>query len=106
MDLVLGMRLHAAIMAAGRGIPFLGLSYDPKVERFCRRCGAVSLPLEQLTAEGLHKALYHLLRGRAHARQELEKRVAPMVASVRAAAAAALALSRKQGVQAALECFP
>lgn len=96
MDLILGMRLHAAIMAAGRGIPFLGLSYDPKVERFCRRAGAVSLPLEQLTGEGLHKALYHLLRGRAHARQELERHVAPMVATLRATAEEALALAQKR----------
>ncbi len=105
MDLVLGMRLHAAIMAAARGIPFLGLAYDPKVERFCHRAGAVSLPLEGLAAEALHKALYHLLRGRGHARGELEKRVTPMVASVRATAQAALVLARRQGVAAALECF-
>lgn len=105
LDLVLGMRLHAAIMAAARGIPCLGLAYDPKVERFCTRAGAVSLALEGLTAEGLHKALHHLLRGRAHARGELEKRVTPMVESVRATAQAALALARRQGVQAALDCF-
>ncbi len=105
LDLVLGMRLHAAIMAAARGIPFLGLAYDPKVERFCQRCGAMSLSLEGLSAEGLHKALFHLLRARAPMRQELQRRIPPMVACLRGAAQAALALARGHDSRAALACF-
>lgn len=105
LDMVLGMRLHAAIMAAARGIPFLGLAYDPKVERFCQRCGAMSLSLEGLSAEGLHKALFHLLRARAPVRQELQRRIPPMVASLRGAAQAALALARGHDARAALACF-
>lgn len=33
--LVIGMRLHALILAAAAGTPSIGIAYDPKVEQFC-----------------------------------------------------------------------
>ncbi len=39
MDLVIGMRLHALIMAAAVQTPALGLTYDPKVSAFCDALG-------------------------------------------------------------------
>lgn len=33
---VLGMRLHSLIYAAAAGTPILGISYDPKIDAFCR----------------------------------------------------------------------
>jgi polysaccharide pyruvyl transferase CsaB len=34
LDYVLGMRLHSLIMAAAAGVPYMGISYDPKVKSF------------------------------------------------------------------------
>jgi len=34
MDFVIGMRLHAIIMAAAASVPYIGISYDPKVDYF------------------------------------------------------------------------
>ncbi len=36
MDLLIGMRLHALIFAAIKGIPMLGLEYDPKIASFLK----------------------------------------------------------------------
>ena len=41
--MVVGVRLHAVILAAAAGTPFLGVSYDPKVTGFCDDAGAPSV---------------------------------------------------------------
>ena len=39
MDLMLGIRLHALIFAGVMGVPMLGISYDPKIDRFLASIG-------------------------------------------------------------------
>jgi polysaccharide pyruvyl transferase CsaB len=43
---VIGVRLHAVILAAAARVPFYGISYDPKVQGFCRDAGALELPVQ------------------------------------------------------------
>lgn len=54
MKIVVSMRLHALIFAAGQGIPLAGVVYDPKVSSFLRYIGQENFAgLEGLTAETL-----------------------------------------------------
>lgn len=54
MEVVVSMRLHALIFAAGQGIPLAGVVYDPKVSSFLRYIGQENFTdLEELTEEGL-----------------------------------------------------
>lgn len=54
MEIVVSMRLHALIFAAGQGIPLAGVVYDPKVSAFLRYIGQENFTdLEALTAETL-----------------------------------------------------
>ncbi|MNO17784.1 colanic acid biosynthesis protein [compost metagenome] len=38
-DVLIGMRLHSLIYAAGRRVPLIGISYDPKIDHFLERVG-------------------------------------------------------------------
>ncbi|MBT9584003.1 polysaccharide pyruvyl transferase CsaB [bacterium] len=101
-DLIVGMRLHSLILAAGAQIPCLGLSYDPKVERFAQRAGAVPLRLEELSSQSLFTALQHLLNGRHQARRAARPKVEAMEKAAQRTTLAALALARNRSVPAAI----
>ena len=54
MELVVSMRLHALIFAAGQGVPLVGLVYDPKVSAFLSYIGQdLYLDVAELEAESL-----------------------------------------------------
>ncbi len=54
MRVVVSMRLHALIFAAGQGVPLVGIVYDPKVSAFLRYIGEdLFEKLEDLTGENL-----------------------------------------------------
>ena len=74
MEIVVSMRLHGLIFAAGRGVPLVGVSYDPKVTAFlrCVEGGCVELP--DVTAEMLC-ALIDSVAAQRQNRAELAKNV-------------------------------
>ena len=54
MDVALSMRLHALIFAAARGVPLVGVVYDPKVSAFLDCVDQdLYVHLDRLTARGL-----------------------------------------------------
>lgn len=46
LDFLIGIRLHSLVFAAQGGIPFAGISYDPKVSAFLETFGLKPLTLE------------------------------------------------------------
>ncbi|OLV19744.1 polysaccharide pyruvyl transferase CsaB [Deinococcus marmoris] len=54
---VIGVRLHALILAAAAGTPFSGIAYDPKVQGFCADAGAPSHPLPPVPAILVEEAI-------------------------------------------------
>lgn len=52
--LLIGMRLHALVFAAINDVPFMAISYDPKVDRFVDGMkGTVVNTIGRITAEEL-----------------------------------------------------
>ena len=68
---VIGMRLHSLIFAAGLGIPFVGLAYDQKVTSFCESYKMPVLELENLNPFDLEKDIKEVLS----LRQRYAKRI-------------------------------
>ena len=54
LDLLIGIRLHALIFAGVMGVPMIGMSYDPKIDRFLKSMGDESVgDLQNVTVEKL-----------------------------------------------------
>ena len=54
MDLLIAVRLHALIFAGVMGIPMIGISYDPKIDRFLEYIGEKAVgDLQKISLEEL-----------------------------------------------------
>lgn len=72
MHFVIGMRLHALIMAGTQGIPFVAVSYDPKVERYAQLMGqAVACSVETMSCSDLKDVVEQILRDYSLIKEDL-----------------------------------
>ena len=56
-DLLIGIRLHALIFAGVQNVPLIGISYDPKIDRFLDSIGEVPVgDIESIRAEDIERA--------------------------------------------------
>ncbi len=93
-DLVVGMRLHATILAAVSGVPCVALSYDPKVELSMRQVGAERfvVPLPDIEGRTVARLMEEALAGKEARRRELRERVDRLAQLARSDAVAAVEL--------------
>lgn len=57
MDILIGMRLHALVFASLMHVPFLGISYDPKIDNFLALIGQKAITsVTHMNAQKLYNA--------------------------------------------------
>lgn len=79
LDLLIGMRLHALVFGAVTGVPVVGLSYDPKIDRFLEQMGQQSLlSVENLNTQVLAELIEWTAEQREERWAEEQKRVGAM----------------------------
>lgn len=73
LDLVIGMRLHSLILAAGLGVPVIAAEYDPKVRGFMEEINQAeySIPLEYFERERLLPIIKGILNEQLTARRNV-----------------------------------
>lgn len=79
-DVLIGMRLHSLIYAAGRRVPLIGISYDPKIDHFldriqCHPVGATNT----LDAGHVAAEIVHLLNTAQEWRSEREDVISKLI---------------------------
>ncbi|MCQ2373586.1 MAG: polysaccharide pyruvyl transferase CsaB [Phascolarctobacterium sp.] len=77
-DLLIGMRLHALIFSAVMGVPFVAVSYDPKIDGFVKDVNGTSAGrVSDLEADNIinccRKALFHKEANKAQMKELREK---------------------------------
>lgn len=64
MDILISIRLHALIFAGVMGVPMLGISYDPKIDRFLDSIGEKPVgKLSDVTSDEIFDALTNKFAG-------------------------------------------
>lgn len=73
MDLVIGMRLHALILAVAMNVPVVGIVYDPKIRAFLSSINleAMGVALETLTADHLYTLIQSVWQRRDEIKRDM-----------------------------------
>ncbi|ASA24515.1 polysaccharide pyruvyl transferase CsaB [Paenibacillus donghaensis] len=86
-DLLIGMRLHSLIYAAGRRVPMVGVSYDPKIDHFLNRIDAAPIGrTADLTGEAVAGEVLQLLASQTAWRAAREPLIAALIQEAEAPA--------------------
>ncbi|BEU87895.1 polysaccharide pyruvyl transferase CsaB [Selenomonas sp. TAMA-11512] len=79
MDLLVSIRLHALIFAGVMGVPMVGLSYDPKIDRFLSSVGEHAVgDLQATTVDALMKEVRIKWGCREECREKNRALLAPL----------------------------
>ncbi|BDI28331.1 polysaccharide pyruvyl transferase CsaB [Capsulimonas corticalis] len=97
-QMVVGMRLHALILAAAAGVPSAALAYDPKVGAFMRSTGQEDAVLDVHAADqaALDQTIARVWAERAERAGRLHEALPPLRASAMRNAEIALDLIRRR----------
>lgn len=97
-DMLIGMRLHSLIYAAGRRVPLLGISYDPKIDQFLGRLGESALAdTGHVTSAAVEKAVLDLLDAAENWKERREPKIAGLVHEAEAPARRIIHYLRHEG---------
>jgi len=77
LDLAIGMRLHFLIFGAIFGVPLVGISYDPKVDRFLELLGlSAGIRVENLDRGELSRRVREVIADRTRVLAGMQERMA------------------------------
>ena len=80
MEAIIGMRLHAGVLAATMGVPSYMISYDPKVQAFTTMMGFAAPPkVENVTADKLFAGFQSMMSSRDRVVETMNRRKAEAV---------------------------
>lgn len=79
MDMLVGMRLHALIFSATMGVPFVSISYDPKIDAFVSAVDQEEpLTIDWLTANDVTSRVINVWERREELSESVKRCIAPM----------------------------